>query len=89
MLFWGPPSKFVSGSGEPKKEKSEIVVIDDARTAERLLKWINKQTQRFVVPLHFFLSSASLKPMSISLASLPPSSILYLHPTYLSFFDIL
>ncbi|XP_022552700.2 sulfhydryl oxidase 2 isoform X1 [Brassica napus] len=44
MLFWGPPSKFVSGSGEPKKEKSEIVVIDDARTAERLLKWINKQT---------------------------------------------
>lgn len=53
MLFWGPPSKFVSGSGEPKKEKSEIVVIDDARTAERLLKWINKQTHRFA-PLHFF-----------------------------------
>ncbi|KAF2317840.1 hypothetical protein GH714_041156 [Hevea brasiliensis] len=43
MLFWGPPSKFVSGSWEPKKEKSEILVIDDGRTAERLLNWINKQ----------------------------------------------
>ncbi|XP_021615766.1 sulfhydryl oxidase 2 isoform X2 [Manihot esculenta] len=43
MLFWGPPSKFVSGSWEPKKEKSEIHVIDDGRTAERLLNWINKQ----------------------------------------------
>ncbi|KAI9168838.1 hypothetical protein LWI28_002620 [Acer negundo] len=44
MLFWGPPSKFVSGSWEPKQEKSEIHVIDDARTADRLLNWINKQT---------------------------------------------
>lgn len=55
MLFWGPPSKFVSGSGEPKKEKSEIVVMDDARTAERLLSWINKQTQRFVAIEFFYL----------------------------------
>ncbi|CAA7022591.1 unnamed protein product [Microthlaspi erraticum] len=39
MLFWGPPSKFV----EPKKNKSDILVIDDGRTAERLLNWINKQ----------------------------------------------
>ncbi|KFK33346.1 hypothetical protein AALP_AA5G002100 [Arabis alpina] len=43
MLFWGPPTKFVSGSGEPKKTKSELLVIDDGRTAERLLNWINKQ----------------------------------------------
>jgi thiol oxidase len=43
MLFWGPPTKFVSGSWEPKKDKSEILVIDDGRTAERLLNWINKQ----------------------------------------------
>ncbi|KAG7563186.1 Thioredoxin-like superfamily [Arabidopsis suecica] len=43
MLFWGPPIKFVSGSWEPKKDKSEILVIDDGRTAERLLNWINKQ----------------------------------------------
>ncbi|XP_062111041.1 sulfhydryl oxidase 2-like [Humulus lupulus] len=43
MLFWGPPSKFVGGSWEPKKEKSEILVIDDGRTADRLLNWINKQ----------------------------------------------
>lgn len=51
MLFWGPPSKFVSGSWEPKKEKSEIHVIDDGRTAERLLNWINKQLGRYEVLL--------------------------------------
>ncbi|XP_065881943.1 sulfhydryl oxidase 2 isoform X1 [Euphorbia lathyris] len=43
MLFWGPPSKFISGGWEPNQEKSEIRVIDDGRTAERLLNWINKQ----------------------------------------------
>ncbi|RDX85127.1 Sulfhydryl oxidase 2, partial [Mucuna pruriens] len=43
MLFWGSPSKFVGGGWEPKKEKSDILVIDDARTADRLLSWINKQ----------------------------------------------
>lgn len=43
MLFWGPPSKFVSGGWERKQEKSEIHPIDDARTADRLLNWINKQ----------------------------------------------
>lgn len=47
MLFWGPPSKFVAGGWEPKQEKSEIRVIDDARTADRLLNWINKQTGRY------------------------------------------
>ncbi|OWM70339.1 hypothetical protein CDL15_Pgr004476 [Punica granatum] len=43
MLFWGHPSKFVGAGWEPKQEKSEIHVIDDGRTAERLLNWINKQ----------------------------------------------
>ncbi|XP_010044158.2 sulfhydryl oxidase 2 isoform X1 [Eucalyptus grandis] len=43
MLFWGPPSKFVAAGWEPKQEKSEIRAIDDGRTAERLLNWINKQ----------------------------------------------
>ncbi|OIW06966.1 hypothetical protein TanjilG_18354 [Lupinus angustifolius] len=43
MLFWGHPPKFVGGSWEPKQEKSDISVIDDARTADRLLNWINKQ----------------------------------------------
>ncbi|KAK4608628.1 hypothetical protein RGQ29_002157 [Quercus rubra] len=43
MLFWAPPSKFVSGGWKPKQEKNEIRVIDDARTADRLLNWINKQ----------------------------------------------
>ncbi|XP_023541103.1 sulfhydryl oxidase 2-like isoform X1 [Cucurbita pepo subsp. pepo] len=43
MLFWGPPSNFVSGSWNPKEEKSEIRNIDDGRTAEKLLNWMNKQ----------------------------------------------
>ncbi|KAF3432231.1 hypothetical protein FNV43_RR26970 [Rhamnella rubrinervis] len=43
MLFWGPPPKFVAGSWDPKQEKSELHVIDDGRTADRLLNWINKQ----------------------------------------------
>ncbi|XP_043696406.1 sulfhydryl oxidase 2 isoform X3 [Telopea speciosissima] len=43
MLLWGPPSKFASGGWEPKQDKSEIRLIDDGRTADRLLNWINKQ----------------------------------------------
>ncbi|KAL2324188.1 hypothetical protein Fmac_023246 [Flemingia macrophylla] len=44
MLFWGTPSKFVGGGWEPKQQvKNNIRVIDDARTADRLLNWINKQ----------------------------------------------
>lgn len=47
MLFWGSPSKFVGGGWEPRQEKSEICVIDDGRTADRLLNWINKQIGRY------------------------------------------
>ncbi|GFQ06891.1 sulfhydryl oxidase 1 [Phtheirospermum japonicum] len=43
MLLWAPPSKFVSASWDPKQEKSEIRALDDWRTADRLLNWINKQ----------------------------------------------
>ncbi|KAK1298919.1 Sulfhydryl oxidase 1 [Acorus calamus] len=43
MLFWGPPSKFASGRWVPKQENNEIQNIDDGRTAERLLNWINKK----------------------------------------------
>ncbi|XP_027096963.1 sulfhydryl oxidase 2 isoform X1 [Coffea arabica] len=43
MLLWGPPSKFVGATWEPKQENSEIRSIDDGRTADRLLNWINKQ----------------------------------------------
>ncbi|KAK7280374.1 hypothetical protein RJT34_25438 [Clitoria ternatea] len=43
MLFWGHPSKFVGSGWEPKQEKSDIRVVDDARTADRLLNWINIQ----------------------------------------------
>ncbi|KAK4263882.1 hypothetical protein QN277_029239 [Acacia crassicarpa] len=43
MLLWGPPSKFFAGSWEPKQDKADIWMIDDGRTADRLLNWINKQ----------------------------------------------
>lgn len=48
MLFWGPPLKFASGGWEPKDENSEISTIEDGRTADRLLNWINKQIGRSV-----------------------------------------
>ncbi|KAK1302609.1 Sulfhydryl oxidase 1 [Acorus calamus] len=43
MLFWGLPSKFAYGRWAPKQENSEIQTIEDGRTAERLLNWINKK----------------------------------------------
>lgn len=43
MLLWGPPLKFASGGWDPKQEKSDIRSIDDGRTADRLLNWINQQ----------------------------------------------
>ncbi|CAL5350281.1 unnamed protein product [Camellia sinensis] len=43
MLLWGPSSKFVAGDWKPRQDKSEILAIDDRRTADRLLNWINKQ----------------------------------------------
>ncbi|KAL7171047.1 hypothetical protein ACSBR2_035832 [Camellia fascicularis] len=43
MLFWAPPNKFVAGGWKPNQDKSEIRAIDDGRTADRLLNWINKQ----------------------------------------------
>lgn len=49
MLFWGPPSKFVSAGWEPKQENSDIQVIENGRTADRLLGWINKQIGRYDV----------------------------------------
>ncbi|XWS34527.1 hypothetical protein CRYUN_Cryun21dG0046200 [Craigia yunnanensis] len=48
MLFWGPPTKFSAG-WEPNQAKSEIRLIDDGRTAERLLNWINKQISRYEI----------------------------------------
>lgn len=48
MLFWAPPKMFVGGSWGPKKEKSEISVVDKWRTADLLLNWINKQIGRYV-----------------------------------------
>ncbi|CAL5421705.1 unnamed protein product [Camellia sinensis] len=43
MLLWGPSSKFVAGDWKPRQDESEILAIDDRRTADRLLNWINKQ----------------------------------------------
>lgn len=50
-LLWGPPSKFVRGSFDPNQGKSEILSIDDGRTADRLLNWINKQMNRYKTSL--------------------------------------
>ncbi|XP_058091599.1 sulfhydryl oxidase 2-like isoform X3 [Magnolia sinica] len=46
MLLWGYPPKFASGGWEPKQDESEIQSIDDGRTADRLLNWINKRMGR-------------------------------------------
>lgn len=46
MLLWGPPSKFASGGWEPRRDKGDIKSIDDGRTADRLLNWINQQMSR-------------------------------------------
>ncbi|XP_042413279.1 sulfhydryl oxidase 1-like [Zingiber officinale] len=43
MLLWGPPAKFVSGRWTPKQENTELQLIDDGRTADQLLNWINKK----------------------------------------------
>jgi thiol oxidase len=43
MLFWAPPKRFVGGSWGPKQEKNEISVVNEWRTADLLLNWINKQ----------------------------------------------
>lgn len=43
MLLWGKPSKFIVGGWEPGKDNSEIKAVDNGRTAELLLNWINKQ----------------------------------------------
>lgn len=43
MLFWGTPSGFAAGSMDGNIGKSEIRTINNGRTADRLLKWINTQ----------------------------------------------
>ncbi|XP_062232074.1 sulfhydryl oxidase 1-like isoform X2 [Phragmites australis] len=43
FLLWGPPTKFASAQWKPKQDNSEIELIDDGRTSERLLEWINKK----------------------------------------------
>jgi len=51
MLLWGRPRKFASVSSWDGKD-GEIESINDGRTAERLLDWINKKLKRY-----FFASS--------------------------------
>lgn len=50
-LLWGPPSKFRSGKGSPEKGDSGIQAIDNGRTAELLLNWINKRLGRQALKL--------------------------------------
>ncbi|KAJ6822355.1 sulfhydryl oxidase 1-like [Iris pallida] len=49
MLLWGPPIKFAAGRWDPKKQNNEIQSIDDGRTAEDLLNWINKRIGRQLI----------------------------------------
>ncbi|XP_042377659.1 sulfhydryl oxidase 1-like [Zingiber officinale] len=42
MLFWGPPNKFSAGRWDPKKN-NEIQLIDEWRTADLLLNYLNKK----------------------------------------------
>lgn len=46
MLFWGPPNKFSAGRWDPKKNNEEIQLIDEWRTADDLLNYINKKIGR-------------------------------------------
>lgn len=69
FLLWGPPTKFASAKWDPKQENNEIKLIDDGRTAERLLKWINNQMKRQVIILVF--------------PALPKSSVDMEHRSYL------
>ena len=55
VLFWGPPRKFVGGSWGPKQDKSEIILMDDWRTSDLLLSWINKQIGRWACIESFFI----------------------------------
>ncbi|OVA14526.1 Erv1/Alr [Macleaya cordata] len=66
MLLWGPPSKFASGSWEPK-QKSEIIAIDDGRTADRLLNWINKKMGRHIVRAVYDVEEATSSAFDIIL----------------------
>ncbi|GKD28673.1 hypothetical protein Tco_1239451, partial [Tanacetum coccineum] len=43
MLFWGTPSGFAAGIIDGNTGKSEILTINDGRTALNMLKWINTQ----------------------------------------------
>ncbi|KAJ6795790.1 sulfhydryl oxidase 1-like [Iris pallida] len=49
MLLWGPPIKFAAGRWDPKKQNNEFQPIEDGRTAERLLNWINKRIGRQLI----------------------------------------
>lgn len=48
MLLWGPPPKFLAGGFDPKQNKDEIQLIDEWRTADDLLNYINKRLGRQV-----------------------------------------
>ncbi|XP_071714603.1 sulfhydryl oxidase 2-like [Rutidosis leptorrhynchoides] len=41
LLLWGPPYKFVGGHWNGKKEQNGIYPIEDGKTADLLLTWIN------------------------------------------------
>ncbi|XP_044326840.1 sulfhydryl oxidase 1-like [Triticum aestivum] len=54
FLLWGPPPKFANTKWDRKQEKSKLKLIDDGRTAKRLLKWINKQMESCLVRFYHY-----------------------------------
>jgi hypothetical protein len=61
FLLWGLPAKFASAQFKPTQENNEIELIDDGKTAERLLKWINKKMGRQVL----VVAAAALTKISL------------------------
>lgn len=53
MLFWGKSSEFVNGSWSQHQEIGEMRPIDNGRTSDRLLDWINNHLNRYIY--EFFL----------------------------------
>jgi hypothetical protein len=63
FLLWGPPAKFASAQWKLKQENNEIELIDGGKTAESLLKWINKKMGRQVL----ILAATALTKISLDI----------------------
>ncbi|THF96421.1 hypothetical protein TEA_029389 [Camellia sinensis var. sinensis] len=74
MLLWAPPNKFVAGGWKPNQDKSEICAIDDGRTADRLLNWINKQMGRHLAEIDWVVLVSCVQLLLIDFKGMPSST---------------